>query len=402
MNRTTAAAATAALIASASANALDLDLGGQKVQFHGFGSQGFIASSEYNYLGHSSDGSFEFNEVGLNASISPFKRTRISAQAFTFDVGNVGNHELLLDYASIEYTVNDHIGFRGGRVRRPGGLYNHIQDVDLARTAILLPQGMYDARWRDFSTSIDGGLVFGSLPLGSGGSLSYELYAGFMNLSREGGVARTLQNSLPPSPIGAFRGIDKSLIAGGQLWWNTPLDGLRFGVSAGQVFDFTWHIAVNPPFGPGGLKTEVDIPYGQVSLEYQKNGWTFQSEYYTYRTSGQNMLENGTFLSNLANQPDTWYLGVSKRLTPWLELGTYYSEYFSDIDNRSGANTAVPSDAYQKDVAFSTRFDITDWWIFKLEGHYVRGTALLQNASLNPVRNGDGWWLFAAKTTFSF
>jgi len=46
MNRTTAAAATAALTAGASANALDLDLGGQKVQFHDFGSQGFIASSE--------------------------------------------------------------------------------------------------------------------------------------------------------------------------------------------------------------------------------------------------------------------------------------------------------------------------------------------------------------------
>ena len=223
-----------------------------------------------------------------------------------------------------------------------------------------------------------------------------------MNLSKQGGVARILQNSLPPAPIGGFGGVDKSLIAGGQLWWQTPVEGLHFGVSGGEVFDFTWHISVAPPFGPGGMKTEVDIPYGQVSLEYQKDGWTFQSEYYTYRTTGRNMLENGFVLGTTTSQPDVWYVGLSKRVTPWLELGSYYTEYYDNVDNRSGVGTAVPSDAFQKDVAFSTRFDITDWWIFKLEGHYIHGTALLQNNSLNPVRNDDGWWLFAAKTTFSF
>jgi hypothetical protein len=391
-----------ALLTGSTATAWDLKLGEKTASFHGFASQGFLASTDYDYLGRSRDGSFEFNEFGLNTSISPFNRTRITAQAFTFDVGNVGNYELILDYASIEYTVNDHVGFRGGRVRRPGGIYNHIQDVDLARTAILLPQGMYDARWRDFSTSIDGGLVFGSFSLGSGGALSYEAYAGYMNLSKEGGVARILENGLPPAPIGGFSGIDKSLIAGGQLWWNTPVDGLRFGVSGGQVFDFTWHISVAPPFGPGGMKTEVDIPFGQVSLEYQKDGWTFQTEYYTYKTTGFDMLENGMILAPTSSQPDVWYVGLSKRLTPWLELGSYYTEYFTDVDNRGGVGTAVPSDAFQKDAALSARFDITDWWIFKLEGHYIRGTGLLHSSTLNPVRNDDGWWLFAAKTTLSF
>lgn len=163
----------AALFAGSTAFACDVPIGDKTASFHGFGSQGFLASSDYNYLGHSKDGSFEFNEFGLNTSISPFNRTRITAQAFTFDVGNVGNYELILDYASLEYTVNDKFGLRAGRVRRPGGIYNHIQDVDLARTAILLPQGMYDARWRDFSTSIDGGLAFGNFSLGAGGGLSY-------------------------------------------------------------------------------------------------------------------------------------------------------------------------------------------------------------------------------------
>ena len=47
-------------------------------------------------------------------------------QGFAFDTGDVGNLQPFLDYASIEYTANDLIGIRAGRVRKPGGIYNHI------------------------------------------------------------------------------------------------------------------------------------------------------------------------------------------------------------------------------------------------------------------------------------
>ena len=33
----------------------------------------------------------------------------------------------------------DYLGLRGGRIRRPQGIYNTVVDVDLARTSILLP-----------------------------------------------------------------------------------------------------------------------------------------------------------------------------------------------------------------------------------------------------------------------
>ncbi len=386
-----------ATLAGLNVLAWELPIGGEKVDLHGFGSQGFLYSSDYNYLGKTTDGSFEYNEFGLNASISPFKRTRITAQGFMFDLGNVGNYKPFLDYAAVEYTFNDYIGVRGGRVRRPGGIYNHIQDVDLARTSVLLPQGVYDPRWRDFSTSVDGGLLFGNVPLGKAGSLSYEAFAGYIRLSDEGGVARLLQNSLPPAPIGAFNGLDSSLNVGAQLWWNTPLEGLRVGGLYGRVFDFTWHIAVNPPFGAGGMRTEADIPYGQLSLEYTYDGWTFQAEYYTYNVFQNDFLEVGPLIGTSRTRTDAWYVSASKRVNSWLELGTYYSEFYPNAANRSGN-----SDRFQKDIAFSTRFDLTDWWIFKLEGHYIRGTGQLYNNALNPVRDDNGWWMFAAKTTFSF
>jgi hypothetical protein len=57
---------------------------------------------------------------------------------------------------------------------------------------------------------------------------------------------------------------------------------------------------------------------------------------------------------------------------------------------------------YQKDTALTLRFDPKDWWTFKIEGHYIRGTGLLQDNPDNPSQNDNGWWMLDLKTTFSF
>jgi hypothetical protein len=376
----------------------DLHLGSAPpVSFHGFASQGFLYSPDYNYLGPTKDGSFQYTEVGVNLSWSPLERTRIAVQGFTFDLGNVGNFEMLLDYASLEYAFDPAVGVRFGRIRRPGGIYNHIQDVDLARTYVLLPQGMYDARWRDFSTSTDGGEIFGSVPLGKAGGLSYEFYAGYMSLSREGGVARSIENGLPPAPMGRLDGIDRPLVVGGQLWWSTPVDGLRVGLSVGDVLGFGYDVTVPAPptFAPAQMNFEGDIPFQQASIEYVLGRWTFQAEYFTYRFGAETSM-GGMRVSEDTTSPDTWYVAVSRRLTSWLEAGAYYSEYYADTSDRESAA------GYQKDLAVSLRFDPTDWWIWKLEGHHLNGTAQIQDDARNPVRDDDGWWLLAVKTTVSF
>lgn len=217
-------------------------------------------------------------------------------------------------------------------------------------------------------------------------------------------MARNIQNSLP-AVVGSYEGIDNSLITGAQLWWNTPLDGLRAGLSFGQVLDFTYKIGVNAPSPVTGIQTSSsNIPFYQASLEYLWKSWTFQAEYYNYSlmsdSSWSNPLLGG--LSHDRTATDSWYVGASYRVNKLLELGTYYSEAYANVNDRSGENLANPSDAYQKDVALSARFDIKDWWIFKLEGHYYRGTSLLFDNKNNPNRDEDGWFMFAAKTTFSF
>jgi len=366
------------------------------LDFHGFLSQGFLDSSSYNYLTpNTKNGSTEFFEAGMNVSVNPFPRTRITAQGFLYDVGNVGNYQPFLDYASIEYTFNDYLGLRAGRVRRPGGIYNDIQDIDLARTFVLLPQGVYDARFRDFSCSLDGAEVFGDIPLSKAGALAYEAYVGYVHIGAGSGVVNEINNTSG----GKATSFNPVFGAGEQLWWNTPVDGLRFGAAFGYVFNFDYDLTVPtgapPPFpATVSLIAKTVVLTQQYSVEYLWKKWTFQAEYYDVQSSGNTTAPAGTTHS-FSNQY-SWYGSAAYRFNKWLEVGGYYNESYV-----SGAQAAA-SDASQKDAVLSFRFDPKPWWVFKVEGHYIRGTELLEDNAANPVRNDNGWFMLAVKTTFSF
>lgn len=392
-------AITTFVMTACGAHAYDLSLGTNlpPVDIHGFVSQGLLYSSSYNYLGDTKAGSLQFTEMGINAAFNPFPRTRIAIQGFDFDVGDVNQYQPFLDYALIEYTFNDYLGVRAGRVRRPGGIYNAIQDIDLARTSVLLPQGIYDCRWRDFSASLDGVDVFGNIPLNAAGSLSYEVYAGFISMANNGGVARQIENGLPPAPIGKFNGMDQCEIIGSQLWYNTPVDGLRAGWSGGYIQDFGYQITIAPPYGPGRIQAKDNIPFGQASLEYVWKSWTFQSEFYTYQVSGNQYAYNGTVpIASSTTRSEAWYVGAAYRFNKRFEVGSYYTEYYGDVTQMDN------SLQFQKDLALSFRYDPTDWWVCKIEGHYIHGTGLLQDNGSNPNQHDNGWFMLAVKTTFSF
>src|SRR5579863_7000505 len=75
------------------AHAYDLNLGTNipPITVHGLASQGYLLSSDYNYLANDTkNGSFQYSEFGLNLSMNPFPHTRVAVQGYDFDVGNVG------------------------------------------------------------------------------------------------------------------------------------------------------------------------------------------------------------------------------------------------------------------------------------------------------------------------
>ena len=187
-----------------------------------------------------------------------------------------------------------------------------------------------------------------------------------------------------------------------QLWWNTPLNGLRAGIAVSQSYGFSYNFIAPPPFGPGAIRMFLILP---PSFIHQ---WNICGK---IGPSSCNML--GMIMKPIVRwlevrlatgiRPRT--PGMLVRLTGsinGLKTGVYYTEYYGNTENRDGSGTAVPSDAYQKDAALSFRFDLKPWWIVKLEGHAINGTGLLRDSSNNPRRNDSEWFVVAVKTTLSF
>ena len=238
--------------------------------------------------------------------------------------------------------------------------------------------------------------MFGYIPISKAGGLSYEAYAGFINMSADSGVANYINNSLAGGKVTSF---DRATEVGFQLWWDTPVNGLRFGAAFGYVFNFNYEFTVPtgaPPPNPSSIPFRAlsSLPVQQYSAEYLWNDWTFQAEYYNLQVGQDTSSQTGTTHSFTAET--AWYGSAAYRFNRWLEVGGYYTEFYTS------APVTTSSDSSQKDLALSFRFDPKPWWVLKVEGHYIRGTALLDDNAHNPVRNGDGWFMVAVKTTFSF
>src|SRR3569833_779458 len=113
------------------------------VVFHGFASQGYIKSSNGNQypVSDSADGSFNFNDFGINFSKQLSPELRVGMQLFAQSRGNLGKDVVTVDWAYGDYRYQDWLGVRVGKVKIPLGLYNTSRDNDALRNPILLPRG---------------------------------------------------------------------------------------------------------------------------------------------------------------------------------------------------------------------------------------------------------------------
>src|SRR5688572_7142863 len=191
------------------------------VETHGFVSQGFILSTKNEYLAKSKHGSVEFSEVGINFSRSLTDTLRVGLQLFAHDLGPIGNYRPEFDWYSLDYRPWDFFGVRIGRNKIPFGLFNELNDVDVARVPILLPQSIYQVDHREFLFAETGAELYGDVRLGAAGALEYRAYGGTLSGPPP----------LPPPPGIAVSDVGIPYVYGGRALWSTPLEGLLAGVS---------------------------------------------------------------------------------------------------------------------------------------------------------------------------
>ena len=375
-----------ALLAQRPAAAAGLTLPGQlsELQIHGFISQGFLLTSANDYLAHSSEGSFEFTEIGLNFTLPATDRLTIGLQIFSHDLGPVGDYRATLDWYSLDYHWRDWLGIRAGRVKLPFGLYNDSSDIDAARTSVLLPQSIYPAQNRDFLLAQTGGEVYGYRDLGAAGGLDYRLYGGtiFLDVKQQPGSPFTVVDLNVP------------FVAGGRMLWVPPIEGLRLGGSL-QFLRLETHLL--PASSSSSVAVNLPVMLWVASVEYTVRDLLFAAEYSRWRVRAQS--SNPAMFPESLTFSERGYALTSYRVNSWLQAGAYYSVLFPNTNQRGGFA------GRQLDAALTLRFDVNAYWLVKVEGHYMHGTA-----GLSPSLNGNrplssltpDWALFTVKTTAFF
>jgi hypothetical protein len=369
------------------------------IETHGFVSQGFILSTQNEYLAKSKHGSFEFTEVGINFSRSLTDDLRVGMQLFAHDLGPIGNYQPEFDWYSLDYRAWDWLGIRLGRNKIPFGLFNEVNDIDVARVPILLPQSIYQVDHREFLFAQTGAEVYGDVRLGAVGALEYRLYGGTLSGPPP----------LPPPPGITVSDVHIPYVYGARLLWFTPLDGLSGGVS-GQALRLDGAYDFDPVLRtilegaellPAGLSYPMPVKFRVkrwvASLQYAAHDFDISAEY--SRWTGEFMSSAPKLLPpRVVNE--RYYAMASYRMSSWFTPGVYYSALFDDVEQRHKPG------GFQHDVAVTTRYDLNAHWILKLEGHVIHGTAALDNRALNggvdrPLLTPT-WGLFLIKTTAYF
>jgi hypothetical protein len=366
---------------------------------HGFVSQGFLKTTDNNYLGHSKRGSFEFAEVGINFTKTLNDNLRAGVQLFARDLGRLGNLSPTFDWFYLDYHIADWLGIRLGRTKLPFGLYNEVNDIDSARVPILLPQSVYPVQNRDFLLAQTGGEVYGFKRLGDLGSIEYRGYGGtlFFDTSNSNTAAGTITDFSVP------------YLVGGRLMWSTPLRGLRVGGSLQALrldLDFQPSATTLAPLQMAGLvpsnfngvvKARVPALLWVASAEYSYHDFLLASEFSRWRVKTESSLPAVVPVSHVVS--DRFYVMASYRLNAWLTPGAYYSVFFPKSgvwDTRSD---------YQHDVAATLRFDVDQNFLVKAEGHFMHGTASLdatENDNTPPNLLTRDWGLLLLKATAYF
>lgn len=347
------------------------------MQIHGFISQGFMKSTDNNYLTTSYEGSFDYTEAALNFTKNISKDLRMGFQVFSRNLGREGTFRTQFDWFYLDYRKINELAVRIGRVKLPFGLYNEFRDVDPGITPILLPQSLYSITSRDFLLAFAGAEVYGRVELNQWGELEYNFYGGTIHTDADENV----------------ESLDVPYIYGARALWVSPARKLRLATSA-QTLKLDTTLTLNG----SELSFKLPATLTVLSLEYQFERSLFALEYGLWFTSIKNS-SNTTLFANGRSISERGYAMYNYQLTTDLNIGSYYSIQYSDRDKRKAR------DQRQFDLALYLRFDITENWLIKFEGHHMDGSAVL-DPSLNNGKSRTqlekDWNVFLVKTTGYF
>jgi hypothetical protein len=396
-----------------------------KLQINGFLSQGYLDSSNNNFLDPGSrDGTFQLNEVGLTFNAPISEKLRIGAQFLSRDMGEEGNNEVTLDWAYGDYRFADWFGVRAGKIKLPVGLYNESRDSDFLRSMAFLPQSVYDEMQRSFMGAGLGAGLYGNVPAGSLGDFDYQLFYGQNQVDEDillvdEGLNSQGMDNLVRSLSGGFANVDDfkyeaDYAMAASLIYNTPVDGLRLGASYFKTHG-KFKVSVDEPAGffesnYGVTDYDVDANYNHMyvlSAEYAQPLYSLHAEY----MQRENDIKAPGFAPVVGSWSDFstttsegWYVMATCQIpqVPGLSVSALYDVFYLDKDDKDGKDRGFHPNGYRKDFGVGARYDINENWLVKAEWHTIDGTALNTDIVNTDGPMDEDWSYFIVKTSFNF
>jgi hypothetical protein len=371
-----------------------------KVQVHGFASQALVYTDENRWMGDSPNGSLDFTEIGVNASIRFTPGVLLSGQVLVRRAGDMYDGSPVLDYGLLDVALlssaQHRVGVRIGRIKNPLGLYNETRDVPFTRPGIFLPQVVYFDRVRNLVLSSDGAMFYA------------ETYQDFGNLSLLIGNGRgIIDENVEWAYLNAdFPGDMKpdSNTWLGRLWYTTPDERIKLGLSGAALSTrFDPHETLVPTLQAGS----TDLQYGIASFQYDAEKWTLSAE---YAIEPLKWRDYGPLRPDRDVTSEGWYVQGTYRIRPELDLMLRWEQGVADTADRNGTRLEARTGGllpahvgYSKALTTGLRWDISRHWMLRAEYSYHEGTFTL-SARENPIfsEHRKYWHLFAVQASFRF
>lgn len=275
-------------------------------------------------------------------------------------------------WAFLDHRFSDNLTAHVGRVKLPMGLYNEFVDNKWLQLGVV-PPSIYSGASDMVSDAYSGiGIDWTT------GSLFTQVYGGTTYVNPAITPADTFPADVSPH--------EHRRLFGMRITWNTPLEGLRFLVSANEGQLET--VAPSSIVGQLGHETRTIL-----SLDYVSDRLDIKSEYAIHKIppfpgvdTSVGAPPNTTFpgLTGVA-----WYLQGGYKIGLW----TPYVRY--DGYQRDQLDSSNPS-LYQKDKVIGVSYKINDNINARIEDHVIQGYGLTDMGSK------VDWNLVAAGINFIF
>mgnify|MGYP000297037426 FL=1 len=389
-----------------------------KLQIHGFASQAFVHTSDNNFFGDSDTGSFDFTELGINASYQLLPKIRLSGQVISRRAGKLYNGSPWLDYAFIDFnfisTPTHQFGSYLGRIKNPVGLYNETRDVAHTRQGIFASQALYFDKVRNLVMAADGLHLYSNHFMDNGNLL---LQAGAGYPIPDKNVEYTFMGQ---DWDGKLKGDDLGIFAkivyehnGGRWIYSFTTASLTLDFDSGAADRVAF------PTGPGLTSGELHIDYSVLSAQYNGEKWQFTTEATIEHVDFDGI---SPLFESLGGDAVGFYGQVDYKFTPQWQAFLRYEEFHLDKHDWNGSKRARESVAtsqflsgfgiqqaaipahnnYIKTVVVGGHWDIKPSLRLRTEYHISEGTATLSPRENNVSTSEKYWNMFAVSLSYRF